>query len=280
MILVADSGSTKCDWMFLDVDGKPILLSGKGLNPMFCSKEIITSELHHLTQKGLPNAAVRALYFYGAGCHEVSQFQHMKAAFDQYFPNATIHISHDIDAAVKATCGNKAGISCILGTGSNIASTDGKNIKTHHAGIGYILGDEASGAYFGKQILQDWIYNKLPSDLYVHLKNERKLSRTEILSSVYNQPNANVYLASIMENIGDYRHTEYINNLLQSGFQSFIDLHIKTIDNYKIVPIHFVGSIAFFFQKELIETMRKNNLETGRIIKKPIDSLSSFHNKS
>lgn len=276
MILIADSGSTKCDWAL--VDGETVEeFSTTGFNPMFHSSIHIQNEIRN--NKSLMSKAgeVSELYYYGAGCQNESMNDIVREGLHPIFTNAKIIVDHDLTGAVYAGCGNEAGIACILGTGSNSVYFDGKKIHEDFPGLGYILGDEGSGAYFGKQLLANFLYKKLPANLMELLREEHNLSKEVIFRNVYMRPNANVYLASFMRTIKVVKDDPWVKSFLYKGLSTFIDLHVWKYPDYKDVPTHFIGSIAFFYQDLLKKACESHRINIGKIIKKPIDSLVEFH---
>ncbi|MCB0737001.1 MAG: N-acetylglucosamine kinase, partial [Bacteroidetes bacterium] len=207
MIVIADSGSTKCDWIITNGQ-EEIRTKTQGFNPMFHSSQLIEDKLRdNKDLSGLANR-VEAVYYYGAGCQNGELNKTVQTALSNVFKNAHVHVDHDIRAAIMATCQGKPGISCILGTGSNSAYFDGKDIHNRVSGLGYILGDEGSGSYFGKKLLSAFLYGQLPETINQELRAQG-LSKETIINKVYMQPNANVYLASFMKFVSNHKDLPY-----------------------------------------------------------------------
>jgi N-acetylglucosamine kinase-like BadF-type ATPase len=280
MILIADSGSTKCDWILTNSQGEKLnSFSTMGFNPMFHSSEVIASEIKK--NGGLVAKAneIKTIYYYGSGNSSEHYNSIVKEGLKTVFANAQFHIHHDVMASAYATYTGEPCISCILGTGSNSFYFDGENLSQVKPALGYILGDEGSGTYFGKQLLQDYLYKKLPAEPEKDLEQEYTINKAIIFDRLYSQPHANVYLASFGPFIAKHRKHPYFEELLQKGFINFIKEHVLAYENAKQVPVHFVGSMAYYFQEELQQAAKTCGITIGNIIQKPIDSLLEYHKK-
>lgn len=280
MILIADSGSTKCDWILTNLQGEKLnSFSTMGFNPMFHSSEVIAAEINK--NEGLVAVAhqIEAIYYYGSGNSSEHYNSIVKGGLKAIFAKAEFHIHHDVLASAYATYTGEPCISCILGTGSNSFYFDGENLSQEKPALGYILGDEGSGTYFGKQLLQDYLYKKLPTELSADLEQEYTISKAIIFDKLYSQPHANVYLASFGVFMAKHRDHTYFVELLNKGFTHFINEHILAYENAKQVPVHFVGSMAYYFQEELKQAAKECGISMGNIIQKPIDSLLEYHKK-
>ena len=277
MILVADSGSTKCDWLILNGAVKTETKT-MGFNPFFHSAGLI-----HQALKSNPDLAsiardVDAIYFYGAGCSSAERNAIVENALKQTFPHATqIVVDHDLTGAALATCSKEKGIACIVGTGSNSCYFDGEKAMEAVPALGYVLGDEGSGSYFGKIILSNYLYKRLPSELSNAFEKRYDLSKEIIFSRVYNEPNPNVYLASFMKFVSDHRDHPYFKDMIYRGLSVFADIHISCYEGYRNVPVHFVGSIAYYFKEVLDEVAKNMRFKIGEVIKKPIYPLAEHH---
>ncbi len=280
MYLIAESGSTKCDWMFVDKSGNYIdLYKTMGYNPFFHSSEFIANDISQ--HKDILHIApkVERVYFYGAGCESISLNGIVKNALSEIFRNASIVVDHDMKAAAYATYDNEPCISCIIGTGSNSCYFDGEEIYEAVPALAYILGDEGSGSYLGKKLLVAYLYNKLPKHIHYDLEKEFGLSKSEIFERVYDKPHANVYLASFTRFIGQHKDDPFVHAFIVQGMKEFIENHICCYENYQHTPIHFVGSIAFHFQDELREAAKEFGINIKKIIKEPIKNLVDYHVK-
>lgn len=278
MILFADSGSTKTAWLLYDKTTKiKTYFDTLGINPTVQSHEEILQKIH--TNQDLIDVAksVSEIRFFGAGCSSKERNALVESALKTVFKNAkTIEVVHDMKAAAIAICGDEPGIACILGTGSNAVFYDGEELTESYAGIGYILGDEASGAYFGKQILRDFLYHLLPEEIEQHLINEYQLEKNKIFQMVYKEASPNRYLASFAPVLSKFRETDYVQVTLQRGFTEFFDFHISCFEHYQDYPIGFVGSIAAHFKTELEKVANEFECTLGKFVTNPIDDIADY----
>ena len=277
MILVADSGSTKCDWILIN-GLEQVPTKTMGFNPFFHSVEIIGQGLMGNSTLLKFRDQIRAVYYYGAGCSSDERNQIVRNALSSFFVNLNeLVVDHDLTGAALATSGGEAGIACILGTGSNSCFFDGEKVHEKVPALGYILGDEGSGSFFGKILLSEYLYKRLPSELSEAFELEYSLAKETIFHNVYNQPNPNVYLASFMKFVSGHRSHPFFKKMMFEGLSKFADVHITCYDQYRSVPVHFVGSIAYYFTDILNEVAENVGFTVGTVIKKPIDSLATFH---
>jgi N-acetylglucosamine kinase-like BadF-type ATPase len=277
MILIAESGSTKTNW----VTEKNELYETIGFNPLFDTTETIYNELSK--HEGLLAARENftKVFFYGASCSSQERNTIVYNALKKYFTNAeVIHIDHDLKAAAIATYDGRPGIACILGTGSNSCLYDGTDIHEVVPSLGYVLGDEGSGAYFGKKLVAAYLYHELPEATNYIMKEVYKLEKEEVLKHVYNKPNANVYLARFAKVMNETTDKAYMDKLAEEGFTDFFNHHVKCYKNYQQYPVHFVGSIAFHFKHVLQEVANKMGCELGIVDRNPVYRLVAWHLKS
>lgn len=277
MILFADSGSTKTSWLLYDtVTKQKRYFETLGINPIVHHHEDIFQKV--FANKDLVEVAqqIKNIKFFGAGCSSAERNNLAASALKSIFTNATIEIDHDMKAAAYAICGNTPGIACILGTGSNSIFFDGETLVESYAGIGYILGDEASGAYFGKTILRDFLYHLLPEEIEQHLLTEYKLEKNTIFQLVYKEASPNRYLASFAPILTKFRDTDYAQVVLQRGFTEFFDFHVSCFENYQDYPIGFVGSIANIFKPELEKVALDFECTLGKFVANPIDDIADY----
>lgn len=272
MILIADSGSTKTDWCM----GDGPIIHTSGINPFHQSLEQIHRILCDELRPQLPtNVTFSAIYFYGAGCiPEKSPI--LQNALQNLFPEACIEVQSDLLGAARALCGKYSGIACILGTGSNSCFYDGKQIVSNVSPLGYILGDEGSGAVLGKRLVGDCLKKQLPPDICEAFLQTFGLTPSDIIERVYRQPQANRFLASLTPFLSAHREKPGIHQLLVSCFEDFFLRNIMQYP-YQNKPVHFVGSIAWYFQEELKEVARRLGIQTGKIIQSPIEELRNYH---
>jgi glucosamine kinase len=281
MILIADSGSTKCDWALIDEKGTRLgAFETMGLNPYFHNEQVIANAIRANAPLALYAAKIRRVFFYGAGSSTGQMCAIVERGLSEVFPNADIVVDHDLVGSAYATYDGEPCISCILGTGSNSCFFDGENIREEVPSLAFILGDEASGSYFGKILLREYFYRKLPDDLKQSFESAYTLTKDEFISRVYREPNANVYLASFTRFIGQHAQHPHVMNWVVKGMREFIDIHVKCFPEHTRVPVHFVGSIAHYFHHCLEIAAREEGIRLGRTIKKPIDGLVDYHVKN
>ncbi len=276
MILVVDSGSTKADW----IAGNKSEISGefqtKGFNPFFHNRDFIFDEIK--SNKGLFELRDRIsqLFFFGAGCSSPARNEIIREALASVFTHAFVVVDHDMLGCAIAISGGKPGIACILGTGSNISFFDGKNISPVRHGLGYVLGDEGSGSYFGKKLLAYYIYRIMPSELENAFRLKYKLEKEEIISKVYQEPNANVFLASFATFLSDHNSHPYIQALVRSGIHEFFVTNVLSYPECKSTPVHFVGSIAHYFRNIIEDVALQFGIEVGTVARKPVNALADY----
>jgi N-acetylglucosamine kinase-like BadF-type ATPase len=277
MILIAESGSTKTNW----VTEKNELYETIGFNPLFDTTETIYNELSKHEGLLAARGNFTKVFFYGASCSSQERNTIVYNALKKYFTNAeVIHIDHDLKAAAIATYDGRPGIACILGTGSNSCLYDGTDIHEVVPSLGYVLGDEGSGAYFGKKLVAAYLYHELPEATNYIMKEVYKLEKEEVLKHVYNKPNANVYLARFAKVMNETTDKAYMDKLAEEGFTDFFNHHVKCYKNYQQYPVHFVGSIAFHFKHVLQEVANKMGCELGIVDRNPVYRLVAWHLKS
>lgn len=278
MIVIADSGSTKTDWCLGNTKTNSRTVRTGGITPFHQSvdeiKEVIASTL--IPQLG-DTTEFTTIYFYGAGCIP-EKTNIVKTALAQNFPKANILVESDLLGAAHALCGKTAGIACILGTGSNSCFYDGKKITANISPLGYILGDEGSGAVLGKRLVGDLLKHQLPDDLCQDFLKEYDLTPALILDKVYRQPLANRFLAGLTPFLFAHKHRPEIRNLLISCFTDFFTRNVMQYEYHDIL-VHFTGSIAFFFQEEVKEAALRLNVSIGKVLKSPLEGLKDYHSK-
>lgn len=280
MLLVADSGSTKCDWIIVMTNGERIETGTMGFNPFFHTSELIASEISANEILKSHADKVKHIRFYGAGASSDHRNSIVEAGLRMVFTNSeSVLVDHDLKSAAIATAQDDPGIACILGTGSNSCYYDGTSVHEAVPALGYVLGDEGSGAYFGKILLSKYLYKKLPEDLSTALEKEYGVSKESIFEAVYNKPNPNVYLASFMKFARTHHDHPFFKDMIYKGISSFINIHVWCYENFREVPVHFVGSIAFYFKDVLEEVARNYRFTIGNIIRKPVKPLTDYYCK-
>jgi glucosamine kinase len=274
--LIADSGSTKVEWCLLNGKSKKTFLT-QGLSPYFLSSEQIGHIIATELKVKIKNATVDKVFFYGTGCSNPQNILSVKKALQKNFIGAKIYVDHDLMGAAKALCGTNKGVACILGTGANSCAYNGKKITKNSPGLGYILGDEGSGAYLGKKVVQYYLYKTFDEDLMDRFEAKYKTNKVEILDNVYKKPLPNRYLASFAMFLAENRGHYMIENIIEDGLNDFFFNHIYKYRESWTLPINFVGSIAFGFKDVLKEMCNAYQLQLGKVIKKPMDGLIKYH---
>ncbi len=280
MILVADSGSTKTNWIALNSKGETFFkIDTKGLNPAVFSKETLYDRIISKNELIEIKNKVEKIFFYGAGCGTPTPRKYLKEVFKVIFVNAEIEIKEDTIAAVKSLQINSPGIVCILGTGSNCSYFDGEITHQKIVSLGYIIMDIASGNYYGKQLLKDYYFNKMPIKIAKIFESEYDLNPDIVKENLYKKDNPNTYLAQIGRFLIENKSNGYAKKVIKIGLRLFVENQILQFEESKTCPIYFVGSIAHFLDTEIREVLDEYNLELGRIIRHPIINLAKYHAK-
>jgi len=276
MILVADSGSSKADWTITVSENERVEFSTKGLNPFFVNEKEICKLLSGYDEVQKYNSKIREVHFFGAGCSSPDKREIVSNGLSKVFSKAFINVEDDVLGAVYATCGTRKGFTCVLGTGSNIAFFDGEQAHYGKHGIGFVLGDEGSGTYFGKKIITAYLYGLMPPDLKKAFEAIYEIDKESIIANVYQKPSPNIYLASFSRFMYKHRDNALIQSILFQGFEEFAGIHILRQSNYQAYPCHFVGSISYFFQDILTEVCKKYKIKLGKVIASPINALTEY----
>ena len=279
MILIVDSGSTKTDWIAINNKGEILFQTQTlGLNPQVLTDYIIEERIVNNFDLYQNRKSVTKLYFYGAGCGTEPPRVMIKGVFLNIFKTAEVLVKEDTFAAIYATADiNKKSIVCILGTGSNCSYFDGENVIQKITSLGYILMDDASGNYFGRQLLRDYYFNRIPKPIAEKFNENFELDAETIKNHLYKKPNPNTYLAKFARFLIENKDSMYAQELIRRGIDIFITRQILQFTNAKEIPIHFTGSIAYYLKEELIECLNDHGLKAGNIIRRPIDGLLKYH---
>ncbi|MGV6829457.1 MAG: N-acetylglucosamine kinase [Flavobacteriales bacterium] len=278
MILFTDGGSTKCDWVLINKKKQIVFQTRtKGLNPAILSEhELQTIIKENLQLQSIFNQSLK-IDFYGAGCGTTRPKQLLKKVLENLFPLAQVSVFEDTLAAVRSVTNTKS-IVCILGTGSNSCYFDGKNIHFCFESLGFSVMDDASGNYFGKQLLRDYFFKNMPNNIKKQFEATFNLEADFIKNNLYKQEKPNVYLASFVTFIFNSKDQDnYFNSLLKKGFLEFIKNYILCYKNAKEVPIHFIGSIVHFALETLKECLQEHHLKLGKVERKPIIGLTNYY---
>lgn len=277
MIIIADSGSTKTDWCLGRTKADSRIVRTEGINPFHQTSDEISRLIASSLMPHTGSASrITNIFFYGAGCTP-EKCGSVKDTLSAHFPQADIRVDSDLLGAARALCGTKAGIACILGTGSNSCTYDGEKITDHIPPLGYILGDEGSGAALGKRFVGDCLKRQLPNDLCQSFLKEYQLTTALVQEKVYRQPLANRFLASLTPFLHTHRHRPEIHALLIGCFSDFFRRNVMSYRAYPDLPIHFTGSIAFHFEEEVKEAATSLGISVGRTLKSPMEGLKEYH---
>jgi glucosamine kinase len=274
--LIADAGSTKTEWCLLQ-NKKIKIIETIGISPYFLNGKQIVALLQKDLLPKLKKAEVAELYYYGTGCSNNDNNRMIKKSLHAIFPNAVINVWHDVEGAARAVCGKKKGVACILGTGSSSCYYDGKRIKKSSPGLGYVLGDEGSGAYLGRKVIQYYLYNTFDEDLRSRFDASYVTNKTEILENVYKNPLPNRYLASYAKFLAENRGHYMIENIIEDGLNDFFFTHLCKFREAWNSPVNFVGGVAYGFRDVIAELCSSYNFELGRILQKPMQGLIEYH---
>ena len=275
-ILIADSGSTKTEWVLVNKESKEFFKSD-GLNPYFRTHGQLSEAIKNGVKVGLKHSRIDQIYFYGSGSGNASRKAILQNAIRENFPESEINIESDMLGAAIACFGNKEGVACILGTGSNSCIYDGKEIVKSIPSLGFVFGDEGSGGYFGKRILNAYYYKTMPEDLRDALEETSDMSLEHVLHKIYEEPQANRFVASFSKLLGDYRDHPFIQELVRKGFEAFADKQLGYFEESKQKEIGFVGSIASVYKEILEDVLSKKGMKLGVVVRKPLERLVDFH---
>ena len=278
MILIADSGSTKTDWCVVE-NGQPIQqISTKGINPFFQSEEEISNEIATALLPQLKTSELDAVYFYGAGCGFPDKIAMVHRAITKHLQiKREVEVNTDMLAVAHGLCQHEAGIACIMGTGSNSCYYDGKQIVSNVSPLGFILGDEGSGAVLGKLLVGDILKNQMTPELKEKFLKQFGLTPADIIDHVYRKPFPNRFLASLSPFLAQNIDEPCIHALVLGSFKSFLKRNVMQYENFRNSKVHFIGSVAFYYKTILAEAAQEMNIQLGTIIKSPMEGLIKYH---
>ncbi len=248
-----------------------------GFNPYFHDADLVEREMKANSDAMAMSLDVQKVYFYGAGSSSPELCEVIAEGLKRVFPSAEVYVGHDLDGAAYSTYTGEPAVTCILGTGSNSCMFDGTKVSEEVPALAYILGDEGSGSWFGKKLLSAFLYNQLPAEIEEDFLGQYDLDKLAITKRVYQEPNANVFLASFMTFLGRHRDHALIKEWLDEGFKAFLDVHVACFDRATSMPVHFVGSVAYHFRDALKKACEDRGYTMGNVIKKPIDGLAQYH---
>ncbi len=284
MILIVDSGSTKCDWICVDNNGKQLLekIRTNGLNPEILKEKKLYSIIRKSDELMTIKRDVTHIFFYGAGCGTENPRLLLKKVLEDIFVNAQVEVTEDTMAAVRAALNrdDEAAVVCILGTGSNCSYFNGTHLEQRVVSLGYTLMDDASGNYYGKQLIRDYYFNQMPEAIKISFGDKYNMDADYIKYNLYKNPSPNAYLANFAEFMFLNRDSKYVQNMIKEGVSLFAKNMILQFKNeIEKVPVHFAGSIAFFSQKEIKEVGEEMGFKVGNFVRRPIEGLVTYHTK-
>jgi glucosamine kinase len=274
--LISDCGATKSEWSLLEGSKKKTVFT-QGISPYFLDIEQIIGLLNKELKPKLKNVKVDEVHYYGTGCANPNNAKSVKKAVSQVFEKAKVEVNHDLMAAARALCGKEKGIACILGTGSNSCYYDGKKIVKNSPGLGYVLGDEGSGAYLGKKVIQYYLYGTFDEGLRARFDAAFVTNASEILENVYKKPLPNRYLAGYCRFLAENRGHYMIENIIEDGLNDFFFNHLCKYKETWNLPVNFTGGVAFGFQDVLQQLCNSYEFEMGKVMKNPMEGLIEFH---
>ena len=273
MRLIIDAGSTKMGWILMDGPEAKAHFVTKGFNPNYSDRQYLVETCHGAS---LPNE-IQSIYYYGTGCGNEQNCQIIKEVFQNYFPHAEIHVTHDLMAACHAVLGHEKGIACILGTGSNSCFYDGKDIIEKAVSLGYLVGDEGSGMHIGREVVRAYFYGFMPEDLRQKFDETYHLELKDFIDKVYHQPQPSRYLATFAKFAGEHQSNPFIKELVKGCFKAFIEAFVLRFEGAKTMKVSFVGSVAFHFQNLLRESLLEYGFAMGEVMSSPAEGLILYY---
>lgn len=280
MRLIIDAGSTKMEWILLDGNIVKQRFLTEGFNPNYSERqalENIISSVETYHGASLPNNEIQSIYYYGTGCGNEQNCKSVNEVFQNRFPHANIHVTHDLMAACHALLGREEGMACILGTGSNSCVYDGKDIIERAVSLGYLLGDEGSGMHIGKEVARGYFYGFMPEELRERFDSTYRMELTDFIQHVYHEEQPSKYLASFARFAGEHLTCPYVHDLVKDCFNAFVEAFILRFDQSKSLKISFVGSVAYHFRDILRESLDDYGLTLGEVMQTPSEGLIRYY---
>lgn len=274
-ILIADSGFTKTDWRLVNPDGSIEQARTLGINPYYQTLDEMQKVIQDLfAQMSEP---LHQIYFYGTGCSSGTNRQKISNLLSQYYPEAQIHVNHDLLAAARSLCGDEAGIACIIGTGTNSCLYDGQKITANVPSLGWAIADEGGGTYLGKMLVTDYYRQDMPQHLRVIFKEKFGLTKDDFLTNIYQEPMPGRFLSTFAKFIGEHIDDPYMYQLVAEGFHLFITKNVMKYEGHQELPVHFTGSVAYHFGTILRSVAQEKGIFVKHITEHPIAGLTLFH---
>jgi len=290
MKLIIDSGSTKMDWIFLEKGNVAQRFATQGFNPNYSDlhdlenilslveTQCFASPNHRLQDIETQSiASLQSIHYYGTGCGNEQNCQLIKEVFQSRFPNAEIHVTHDLMASCHALLGHEKGIACILGTGSNACVYNGENITERAVSLGYFVGDEGSGMHIGREVVRAYFYGFMPEELRHQFDEAFHLELKDFIQQLYHIEQPSKYLASFAKFAGEHQDHPFMHDLILHCFDEFVKAFVLRFDDCKLLKISFIGSVAFHFQDILKECIKSHDLTMGEVMTSPAEGLVRYY---
>ncbi len=277
MILIADSGSTKTDWLLQDAQGGRVDVTTDGINPFYIGEDDIFGVLREQLLPELAQTPGR-IFYYGTGCAGEASSGRVARALARAFPGAGIEVYSDLTGAARALCGRQPGMACILGTGSNNSVYDGAEVTSNIGSLGFWLGDEGSGGHLGKTLLVHYLHRELPEPVHQAFRADYpEIDRLYILEQAYRKPFPNRYFAAFTPFVSRFLSDAFVAEMVRGCFTSFVEKYVLRHPESAVLPVHFTGSVAWYFREVLLEVVAGKKLTAGRIERSPLPGLLRYH---
>ena len=273
MRLIIDAGSTKMGWILMEGHEVKAHFVTKGFNPNYSPIQDLVETCHGAS---LPNG-IQSIHYYGTGCGNEQNCNVIKEVFQKQFPNAEIHVTHDMMAACHAVLGHEKGIACILGTGSNSCLYDGENITEKAVSLGYMVGDEGSGMHIGREVVRAYFYGFMPEDLRQQFDAEYHLELKDFIQNLYHGGQPSKYLATFAKFAGGHQTNPFIKQLVKGCFKTFVEAFVLRYSECKSLKISIIGSVAYHFKDILKETLADYGLTLGEVMPSPAEGLIRYY---
>ncbi len=273
--VIAESSSTRTEWVL--VEGNRIVEHAftMGLNPYFQSRR----EISHIIRLELPQEFFKRrwehVYYYGAGCSNPDKNKIVESSLVAQFKTPCT-VESDLVGAARGLLVHSAGLACILGTGSNSCFYDGENIVKNVRPLGYVLGDEGSGNALGRLFLSDVLKDLAPADLAQEFFDKFNVTPDDIMDAVYSDPMANRNLRTYSFFLADHLDNEYVYNLVYNEIMRFFQRNISQYD-YEKYPVCFVGSVACKYSEILIAVANRFGASIKKIVRYSMPGLVAYH---
>ncbi|PID93355.1 MAG: N-acetylglucosamine kinase [Bacteroidetes bacterium] len=277
MILIADSGSTKTDWVLLNQNQAMTFVQTAGFNPYYSDPSVLKQIISEHLEKKISSERIRKVFFYGSGCSTASKQELVRSILLKFYPGATIEVYHDLLGSARAVLKDEPGIACILGTGSNSCLYDGHEVVENVPSVGYFYGDEGSGTDFGKRLMAHYLRDTLPLDIRNALEEEFKLSFEKVMDAIYNQPLPNAFFGSFSPFIHERSTDPFIKNIIESSFSDFFVHQVSRYTNYKNQKLSFVGSVAYHYRAILEGVAQKFAMTVAHVLPNPVEGLIEYY---